>query len=779
MQPQTQLRLLKTGLVLTALALTASCGGGSSSSGTTEVVGLAGPSEVTVVTANDSGPDATPGAAPGATVAPGSTSNFQASDDYFTDTTDEFVYDASLESLDTINEILGMSAQTAYTQRVNDGAYIAQIDESLLGGSDSGEGNGQSSVDVPEFEFWTVTSTRESNSGAQTVYFWVPMEDPFGAGGSDFGTIFAEMTITESATELNPFGQFTIDFAGVQDGGSISSPVFFGELATVDALSGFIGFTFYETFGDINAVPGVGEFASERAAHVNMSSDQTIGVARISNSERFNFGMGDSGIQNEEITVAFDETHMLSQQGANPSQCFSRTEFDEQVYRYNLYYATGENAGSRVELQGGFNFTTSDDVFGWAGYYGVWVPEGTTLNDGDTVERFDWETEETTPYTVVDAPGRLIRNTRSLLALSEAVGETFEWWDFGGSPGYFQIQWDGVEWVRTAQFNDMNGTWDAISPPTIINLSAGDYLGMWSPTLGGSVNYVQGEDALTFFSEEFVDGEDSEFLNNEIILYGFTEMLASTIDQTSAENGSIYLADETDVSNPYTFVFTGDDLTLRQHVGGSTFTVVGLAESVEVTSGPFTWGMRSGPMVTDLTGVINPWDLWNVEEFYVYETGHNPWNRFTTLKDIDDEFATFDAPIQFPYTHATANDRNDDATYDGKTYMLGYGGAGDLFGIPFVGVDFTGDSEDDQYLPQFSLADGTVLGPTGTEYVVKAIDVQLNLADATGECGALNLGGAAILTLPDGTGYDEPTNGAEPTVTDPPTVVAGEVVVQD
>jgi hypothetical protein len=202
-------------------------------------------------------------------------------------------------------------------------------------------------------------------------------------------------------------------------------------------------------------------------------------------------------------------------------------------------------------------------------------------------------------------------------------------------------------------------------------------------------------------------------------------------------------------------------------------TQVGLANGEEPSSGPYLWGMRSGPMVTDTAGLTNPWDVWNQSVFYQYETGHNPWNMYTTAIDAAGDYVVFDAPIQFSYTHTTAADRNGDATFDGQTFQLSYGGPGNLHGIPHTGVDFDGDGNPDRWFPQFSIADGTLCGPTGVEYVVRGIEAEITLLAVPGGCLTLDVVNASGLTLPTSADYTTPNIGPMPDVTDPPAVING------
>jgi len=185
-------------LLLPALAL-AACDGESPSASNLTVQGLQGPAEISVLTA-DTGAGAP--AAPGASLAPGAgVSGFPSSAAYFTDEQHSYVYDSSMEAMGTINEILGMTRQTAYAEMVNQGPYLAQIDTSLLETGAPDEGG-----DAPELQLWTVRSTRANNFVDQQVHFWVP------GGPGDPITIFADMTLNEGASLDDPFGRFEMNF---------------------------------------------------------------------------------------------------------------------------------------------------------------------------------------------------------------------------------------------------------------------------------------------------------------------------------------------------------------------------------------------------------------------------------------------------------------------------------------------------------------------------------------------------------------------------------------
>ena len=285
---------------------------------------------------------------------------------------------------------------------------------------------------------------------------------------------------------------------------------------------------------------------------------------------------------------------------------------------------------------------------------------------------------------------------------------------------------------------------------------------------------------MTYYAQTFVNGSDAIFangINQQVPLYGYMDCLKANLTAAEVEQGSIFLPVPPDVQSPNIYRFDQTDLTLYydQDGSGSSLAAAGLAPGEVPHSGPYLWGMRSGPMVTDPNSVTNVWDVWSLPEFYCYETGPNSWNQYASVIDDQNNAVVFDAPIQFTYTHNQANDANDSAANDGKKFLLQYGGPGNLWGIPSVPIDLSGDGNPDRWLPIFSIKDGTSCGPTGVEYLIRGMESELTLQlDPAGD-PSLNLAGAALLTLPDASGYTTPSMGAQPVITDPPAVINGVV----
>lgn len=741
----------------------AACGGGGGG-GSSTVVGLLPPDQISVVTPRESG------ALP-------SEPDFPLDSDYHLDTARRHVYDPAIEPLDTVNMILCLVEQTAVDVLVNQGVYLAQVNATRCEAGGGGGDTGQSSGTVDEFELWTVESTRASDSAPQDVHYWIPQNED----GHE-ATLFVEAELTHGVEPQFPFGAFTLCFAGAEDVSGLDNPLLGGALTAGTLDGGNAGFQFYFRKGDLAAVPQPGEHAEETAATLITSADQSSGTARVLRSERSDFGSGDSGVQTAEYLIAYDtDTFLRSLDGGAP-EAFHRDQFVENVWQYNLYHASGPDAGQRVELDSGFGFRTQAGERGWIGYWGMWTPPGVVVADGDVITSDEYG-EEPQTYTVFRAPGRLIRNSRRTLPLTELDGHTFQWWFFDGSSSTnYVVAYDegNLAWEKIGTQEPGQPTMTPIEPPVAIDTAALGFLNLWSASLGGPTAYVHGEDSITYYAQSFVTSADDIFTGGELTLYGLVQCLRPGITAAQAESGDVYLGDAPDVASPYLLRFQQSDLTLYLDTtgNGGGLDPVGLAPGEVPASGPFTWGMRSGPMVTSTAGLANVWDVWNQDEFYLWETGANDWNQLTGVLDTGGAFVSFDAPLAFSYTVAAGDDRNGDDSRAGQTFFLNYGGPGQLWGLPNEGVDLTGDDQPDRWYPLVNLADGLLLGPTGSEYVVKALEIEQRLAPDAGYAGTLDLAQASTLVLPTSSIFTVPDIGPRPAVTGAPRVVDGVVVQQ-
>jgi hypothetical protein len=597
-----------------------------------------------------------------------------------------------------------------------------------------------------------------------------------------------------------------------------------GTLKTVETTNGKIGFTLYEDD------PGNGA----RKVSVVTDADQSAGVAFTGGSEfdpDANGGMG--GMVEKAYAVAFNNTHILIKpdltfaqlEGINSvgeggdTMCLSRTSFKRNVWRYNLYHAAdgtfngnAVTAGQRVALNSGFPFRWdangdgTNDSYGHASYWGIWSEQ--EPSGGWTGKTITKETYGPTPssetFTVLETPGKLTKREKQTLLLSELDGETFHYNDWNTGTDYI-VEYDGNDSIaatdgfykiKTVVYNnDGPPTETPVDPPQLVSLNTGDWLGMWSEGLGGSVNFVGGNDYVTFFKESFVDGTDSAFSGGDpIVLDCYNNCLMPNLTTAQYQdpwtNGAYY-PNATDTSTPaavYHFDKATLSLTVAAVNGSTTHTDVGgvvkLAQSYTfdpMSGGYEPWGVSIDGLVPGGTTLTNVWDTWDQALSFRWETGHKSWNKLVRVKDSAGNMVAFDKPMAFSYKHAEANDANapdaDDSSYYGKTFMLNYGGNGDLWGIPWVDVGgdagTTGGNKDSR--PAFALKDGTVMGPNN-EFVVKGIDMELKPMSATGQCSALVLNQPAEPLPSAVSGTPSNATGSAPTPeSEAPAVIGGEL----
>ena len=725
--------------------------------------------------------------------APATAAFDDAGTDFSEDETETHVWNEALEPIDLVNSILCFTKQMRANDFVNEGPYSVLADEGLCFDNDENDENSQSSAagNNPEYMQVIVNAVQALPGDPLTVSVWMP---EMSNGDDGAFAIKFKAVVREGATDTNPFGDFTFNYDFYDDIEDLASTGG-GEIHTVNDVAGMIGFTLYDS-----ALHG--GTPSSQTASVLMSSDRTSGVALTS---------GQWGAFSNAFALSFDEENVLVQNassyaglpykvGDNSGTCLDRTSYEDAVWRYDLYDST---SGERVEVNAGFPIRydsdgdTTLDSFGHVGYWGLWEGQPGTLEDGDTVFEEDADGEDVTSYTVVKAPGRLIRYAVEVLSLSDLDGIPFNYWnDDAFTEGFdawvvhyltaasdgvagdgFYIT-DGLNWSHDGPPNLTSQT------PELISLSANEVLNLHSDHLGGEARYLAGDTIVSFFSETFVNGSET----------GVGEALASgSLDLRCFERcpkGDIGLSQLQDfdgvngpydstgsVSTPISFSFSKDGSNALALVKTSNSEVVRYNAAItegDLANSPHNWGMRSGPMVTaDVAATLsNTWDIYDpatVTEYYVWETGINPWNQLITVKDSEDNIPSFDRPLQFAYTHSDANDRSGSAgDSDGVTLMLNYGGNGDFWGIPSDIVSGT-----DRHIPAFNLADGTTLGASN-QYVVKAREIEQTMASDAGACTAMTITDPAV---PVPTGLQGSADiGDMPEVDSAPKAIAGELI---
>jgi hypothetical protein len=697
------------------------------------------------------------------------------------------LWNEALQPVDMVNSILCFTHQMRAEEFINDGPYMVLADENACFKENGGEDSQSSgSSNQPAYTKAIITSERENDTSPLIVSAWLPKM----AGGGDEGgeqAIKFKAVINGGASDEDPFGQFTFNYGfygNINDDNALGG----GEVKTID-VDNKIGFTFFQADNEFS-----------QSASVVMNSDRSKGIALTSQSHP----------QSETaFALAFNDNNMLLQKGQNYDAlgfnnndqgglCFSRSDIMETVHRYDLYSAT---TGEIVEMNSGFSFKydsnndSDNDSYGHIGYWGVWTEGDQELSSGTVITLETHGNEEQAAkaetYTVVSAPGKLVKKSLDTLNLSKASGIYFSYWsqtaheqgydawvvryktvagDSVGSDGFYITH--GQRWGE-------NGEEQEAVTEELVSLSNNEILYLYSNQLGGQIRFKQGDSNFSFFKESFMTGSEDAagelFAANSATLYCVDRCPIGELDSEDLDTWDGPFSPNPSTINEaieYTISNAGSNpLTLMRSSNSEAVKYASDLSEESLQNTPNAWGIQSGAMVTETVkaAMTNTWDTNDasvVTEFYVWETGPSNWNKMSTVKDSVGDYLTFDKPIQITYLHTDAKDRTADAgDYDNQTFMLTYGGNGDLWGIPFEQENDTGRQSS-----KFNLADGALLG-SNNEYVVKAREIEGMMANAEGQCSSLSI---AEPEVPVPTSITGSTNiGAMPTVTDAPKAIGG------
>jgi hypothetical protein len=726
--------------------------------------------------------------------------------DFNKDQTHIWVNERSAETFETINEILCMIGQTKYDVMVNKGNYKAQIDKTLCSSdNDDPSSAGEDSQDqssgstMPDYEMWTVNSSRMDNSSPQTVKVWIH------ESGKDMGkeppkVIYAKAVITEGTSDTNPYGLFTMNFkmSPEIDGVVSSSTMGKGLLKSVEnPTSGkvLLKFAFSSNF----SIPGEGSATFTEKATLDRTADGSSGGGTVYNYESMPF-MPEP--KEETFDFAFNSTNFIRVDGDGIPMCMDRAAYDETAWRYGLY----DSNGARLERDSGFPIKTTQDgknYFGWIGYYGIWFPKDVTLDNGDQVYKMDFGpgSGEGEPYNVLIAGGKLKKHVRKEMTLGEVKSIPMDYWDMNDQMSY-HVKWDGSNFIKYEYMDNSGGNyfWKKLSPEVTYDISSlnFDMLNFWSQSLGGNVQIkldctvIEG---APFTPPTFNCSADD---TNIVVFYAESiifpsDTVPSTLacfsncpDLTKIGSGEQWPYDST-YEQPQQAVPTEAEY-LSYNFDSSQMLLTYDGTPVLATSDNYQWGVMSGPLFEPTADNLNllacDWDPtqtcgWlshnNLPEFYTWETGPNEWNKFTALVNPDDEsILKFDPPLQVSYLHTW-----DDLST--STFNIEYSGFGNLQGIPGKCIDWdSGDEvecgEGTRWIPQFSISEGTEVTDVSdgvTNYYVKALEKEQRMKQLEESiCAELP---TTTYTLPSMSEWVNPDIGTEPVVEGAPAVVGGVV----
>ncbi|MDH5444305.1 MAG: hypothetical protein OEY52_02040 [Gammaproteobacteria bacterium] len=752
------------GLASTTLIACSNSSGGGGSSSSDKAVAL--PFAMSLVTANSTGDSASLlnnhvfGAVTSTT--------FDSGSNYATDKTNTYVYDESMESLSTANMILCLMSQTGADQMLNQGAYYALVDEDKCeqGSNNSGAGStGQSSgAKATEYNRWTIQASRASDTSPMIVKAWIPGDDASAAKRpEDQESVLVEVTATSGVSDADPFGNFSIRFRGVTEysgyGGSAGNYVdtMKGELKTVSNSSGKPQFTLAMLGG--TAVNSNADYRFEM--FTNALLEDTNGTGGAANTKTHFSGSGYS--KTSKHAVKFNSTHMNRGTDANDDNisdgdvCLSRNSFNTNNWQYNVYHRDAGTyngktvtAGQRVALNSGFPFVYNNSgtkVQGHIGYWGIWAENETAIPDNSTISKVDYSNGTTTDYTVKISKGKLIRRTKNTLNITKLVGQQLYYW--GQNPdtsewNQYVVTVDGsyrfvithkVAWGESGP--TQTDIADAILTGSTLLDANGETLWLWADGLGGNVVYTHNtvtaaaDRTVKFYAEEVVNPGDNTIASG-LNLKCYDRCLkggVSTINGLPNDSTLFYPSDGT--ARSYTLSVSGGVMTMTDNTASAVVDFSGFSDT-DMKAIQHGWGINTGSMVTTDV-VIDPGSWWNIYDAnvtYRWETGHQNWNKLVAVLDGSNTVQTFDKPIQFVYQLATADESNGVATHDGKTFMLQYGGQGQLWGFPW---SQTGE----RWYPSVNLKNGVELTDGTNTFVVKATEREQSFKTDAGQCGTL------------------------------------------
>lgn len=490
------------GFVLTAAVAFTGCGGGGGGGGTTTTTttdtttdsGGSGASlrvaeRISVVDAAGSSGTGVAGLRIGKFRVPVPSTVDAAGTDWSNDVTQTFVHERSAEAFGIINEILCMMSQSQYDDMVNKGTYRAQIDmNQCKQDRDSASEAGQSSQNqssgstMPNYEDWTVNSYRADNTSPHTVKVWVHEKARHeGDHHEPAKVILVSVNITEGVSATNPYGIFTLNFKAhpLNPDGSLNANItmFKGYLSSYRNQAGKVLLDFIVDGGFDS------EMFTEKVA-LDRAPDGKTGAGETFNSYSSTWGKGKEHFRFANNTSYFKRQDVFT----NASTCLDRNSFNQTAWRYGLY----DSNGARVTRNSGFPIKFNS-YHGWVGYWGLWLPEGATVNDKDIVYRQEY-TANALPtevqYTVMIRGGKLKKHTQKLMTLADVKNIPLDYWDQGTN---YRVVWDGAKFAVVAKQSQTDWMWQqcggTVTCPASIDLTklTWDMLNFWSQALGGSV----------------------------------------------------------------------------------------------------------------------------------------------------------------------------------------------------------------------------------------------------------------------------------------------------
>jgi hypothetical protein len=613
------------------------------------------------------------------------------------------------EALGMVNDILEVVNQSGYENFVNRGAYKALV--TPVGDSDTTQTGATATANTAE-ELMEITCevTRLSNSSPMTIKVWVIEDD--GPGGVTM-LIRGYFEVTEGVSAQYPYGIMQAHFKGNalnHNGVEIPGDPVFTMAMSVSA----------DANGDVTVqVVDAGEeeegaftYEWDNRANIVANDDLTEGAAYVYSAET---DWQTQQLEEQTFYFAYNADYFKYQKEGEPNPLvLDKNDLAHMIFSYKLFEM---NTGDKVSMNSGFPIKLQTGEYAYIGYWGTWTPFGATLEDGDIVTH----AETGDYYTVVKIGGKLTKHTRQQITLLELTDVEVSVWDNGED---IIVAWNGVNtFEKIGVRNFDTGMIDYLPVPQAY-VFANEWEGGWCEALkaflplGGLT--PDNADIVFYHQEETINPNTAQ--NWDFYYWGFA--LDAPITQSVINNSSIdEAAYWAGAPTQKLYYFDSNELVLKETDVLGDAVLIG--DDLNLAGTHYEWGYHMGPLTTDGTyNAGNCWDIYDAAVYYYWATGQDEWNQFSTVLDDNGDYMAFDAPMRFTYTHATANDINDDATNDGKTFSVEYDGH-------HLCVPWYFDDVSDEWMPAFNLKDGTTMvdAATSDEYVVKGVEEELIMAE--------------------------------------------------
>jgi hypothetical protein len=705
--------------------------------------------------------------------------------DYSNASQSAHMWTPGMEALDTVNNILCFVDQLKTGEMVNQGVYTALVDEKKCETGSSSDTRDKG----PSQQFAIVESTRADDESPQQAKFWIPgMNGP----GEAPMLVKAFAKISAEPTEADPLQDFTMTFEMFENADGSGDKIGGGFIQATPSSqldAGKIGIKFFE---QMNADSPAGSMTFTSAANIIKNPNGSDGVA-ITRS--VDWGNGDTP-SDKFYGLSWNETNAANRvkikEGDNATNnselngaehCLAKNQLKTAVWDYGVYAkndltlgSTTFTAGEEITLNSGFPIVYGADgeKHGFMGYWGMWTEDDTIPSSG--IKRIDYSSTPPTE-TAIDiavAPGKLWQNSIKNIDLNQIAGIEFEfstysenensgnektdqenihedfgqWVNYiikyvpatGDNPGHF---------IKTHTFeHGHNGPEKSPIQESTVDLSNETTLWLWSEQLGGSVTIgvTDGIPTDVVVAERTQVTQASDIFNNldnDVTLNCYNRCPRADIDENDLQGwegeGSPYLVDKMDTETSHGYTINRTDMTLK--LGGANVAFASSVTNEALQRSNYQWGVNSGiliPSGTEITSLEQLHDG-SIKTWFEWETGLEQWNQYTMASENGAPIV-FDEPLNFTMTYDHSEMGRTGAaqgeSYNGQTFLLEYGGEGQLWGFPMI------EAGDSHYYPAVGLADGTTITDSnGNNYVVKAWHIEQKMESVNNsECSALHLG---------------------------------------